>query len=126
MFWFFFFPPISLTPQQEARKKRFGANLTLDNRGKRASTLTPDELAAKKAQAERLGLPIKGTKLAGEIASTGKALTEDDERLKQRLARFASQAEGGGATGGAAAAASADPEEEERKRRRLEKFAPNK
>ena len=97
-----------------ARQKRFG-NLTLDNRPnkRQSSGLTPDELEAKKKQAERLGLPLKGTRLASEIESMGNALSqEEQERMKQRAARFGISSDTG-----------LSAEEEERKRKRLERFA---
>jgi len=92
-----------------ARQKRFG-NMTLDNRpNKRQSgDLSAPELEEKKALSARLGLPLKGTKLASDIESMSKNIAEADEKIKQRAARFGMPA---------------TVEEEEKKRRRMERFA---
>ena len=87
--------------------------MTLDNRNKRPhEALTPAELEEKRKQAERLGLPVKGTKLAAEIESLGKSLAsaEEEERRQQRAARFGTTV-------------AATSEDEEKKRRRMERFA---
>lgn len=102
---------------QAARQKRFG-NMTLDNRpNKRQSGDITPELEAKIALSARLGLPVKGTKLASDIESMGKNIAEADEKLKMRSARF------GTTDAVAAAAVATNPEEEEKKRRRMERFA---
>lgn len=98
---------------QAARQKRFG-NMTLDNRpNKRQSGDITPELEAKIALSARLGLPVKGTKLATDIESMGKNIAEADEKLKMRSARF----------GTTDPAVPTNPEEEEKKRRRMERFA---
>lgn len=110
---------------QAQRQKRFGANLTLDNRKRPSGEMSAEDLTAKKRQAERLGLPIKGTKLAAEIASMGQGLLspEEEERRKARAARFATSGNSAAASSASTAAPAATSEEEEKKRRRMERFA---
>lgn len=99
--------------------------MTLDNRKRASGEMSAEDLTAKKRQAERLGLPIKGTKLAAEIASMGQGLLspEEEERRKARAARFGTGGNSAAAGSGTAAAPAATSEEEEKKRRRMERFA---